>query len=192
MKTDPRVDAYIGTSAEFARPMLTKLRAQVHAIVPEAEETIKWGVPMLTWRGKNLCGLAAFKAHIAFFVQGDGDGGKQDGMGNFGKMRSPADLPSKAAITKLLKERMAVIDGTAAPPKKTPKPEAEMPADLAAALKAAGAAAQIFKDFSPSARREYIEWITEAKTEATRARRLQQAVEWIGEGKPRNWKYMKK
>ncbi|HRJ02375.1 MAG TPA: YdeI/OmpD-associated family protein [Hyphomonas sp.] len=192
MKTNPRVDAYIERSAEFARPMLRKLREQAHAICPDAEETIKWGVPMLTWRGKNLCGLAAFKAHAAFFVQGDAADEKQEGMGNFGKMRSIADLPTKADISKLLKERMKVIEGGAPKTKKPPKTELEVPADLARALKASKAAEWFFHDFPPSARRDYIEWITEAKTDETRARRLAQAVEWIAEGKRRNWKYVQK
>lgn len=192
MKQDPRVDAYIEKSAEFARPMLRKLRADIQAICPEAEETIKWGAPSFSYRGRNLCGMAAFKSHAACFVQGERKEDGAEGMGEFGKMRGMGDLPSKARISALLKARMKVIEGGAAKPRKAPKPELDVPADLAKALKASTAAARFFRDFPPSGRRDYIEWITEAKTDATRARRLAQAIEWIAEGKPRNWKYMKK
>ena len=112
-------------------------------------------------------------------------------MGNFGRC-DLADLPSKSDISKLLKARMKVIEGGAAKPKKAPKPELEVPADFARALKASTAAEWFFRDFPPSARRDYIEWITEAKTDETRVRRLAQAIEWIAEGKHRNWKYMQK
>lgn len=192
MTFDPRVDAYIGRAAEFARPMLLKLREQAHAVCPEAGEAIKWGMPALVWRGKNLCGFAAFKAHVAFFVQGESSGAESEGMGDFGKMQSMADLPTGAAITKILKARMKTIENGVAKPRKAPKPPPDVPPDLAKALKASKPAAKVFSAFSPSSQRDYVEWITEAKTDATRARRLVQAVEWIAEGKPRNWKYMKK
>ncbi len=192
MKTDPRVDAYIGRAQEFARPMLQRLREQAHAICPEAEETIKWGAPSLSWRAKNLCGLASFKSHVAFFVQGERKDEGAEGMGEFGKMRSMADLPTKAALAKLLKARMKVIEAGPAAPRKAPKPPPEVPPDLAEALKAAKPAADTFKALSPTNQRDYVTWITGAKQDATRARRLEQAIEWLGEGKARNWKYMKK
>lgn len=192
MSTDPRVDAYIAKARDFARPMLERLRGQAHAVCPEADEAIKWGVPALVWKGKNLCGFAAFKEHVAFFVQGESSDVEKDGMGEFGKMRSMADLPSKAALTKILKARMKVIEaGPSAKQKKSPKPTLDVPPDLAAALKKSRPAAKTFEAFSASNRRDYIEWITEAKQEATRTRRLAQAIEWMAEGKPRNWKYMK-
>lgn len=64
-----------------------------------------------------------------------------------------------------------------------------MPPDLAAALARHDAARKTFDAFAPSQRREYIDWLTEAKREETRARRLAQAVDWLTEGKPRHWKY---
>ncbi len=192
MPTDARVDAYIAKSAGFARPMLEKLREQAHALCPEAEEAIKWGMPALVWRGKNLCGFAAFKAHVAFFVQGERKEGGAEGMGEFGKMKSIADLPTKAAVAKVLKARMKVIEaGPTGKPKAT-KPPPEVPTDLAKALKASKPAAAIFMALSPTNQRDYVTWITEAKQEATRARRIAQAVEWLAEGKARNWKYMGK
>ena len=193
MQSDPRVDAYIDKSADFARPMLVRLREQARAICPDAEEAMKWSVPALIWRGKNLCGFAAFKAHVAFFVHGKGAGKDTEGMGVLGKMRSMADLPSKADLAKILKVRMKAIEaGPAARPARTPKPALDVPADLVKALKASKAAARTFRDFSPSNQRDYIEWITEAKQESTRTRRLAQAIEWMEEGKVRNWKYVKK
>jgi uncharacterized protein YdeI (YjbR/CyaY-like superfamily) len=191
MKTDPRVDAYIARSAEFARPMLQKLREQAHALCPEAEETIKWGAPSLSYRGKNLCGFAGFKHHIAFFVQGERKEEGAEGMGEFGKMRTPADLPAKAALTKVLKARMKVIESGASAPRKAPKPPPEVPPDLAKALKASKPAAATYKSFSPTNQRDYVEWINDAKQAETRARRIAQAIEWMAEGKARNWKYTK-
>jgi uncharacterized protein YdeI (YjbR/CyaY-like superfamily) len=192
MQTDARVDAYIAKSAVFARPMLQRLREQAHAICPEAEETIKWGAPSLSYRGKNLCGLAGFKSHVAFFVQGERKEEGAEGMGEFGKMRSPADLPTKAALAKLLKARMQIIEAGSATPRKAPKPPPEVPADLAKALKASKPAAATFKALSPTNQRDYVTWITGAKQDATRTRRIEQAVEWLADGKARNWKYMGK
>ncbi len=191
MKTDPRVDAYIEKSAEFARPMLAKLRADIHAICPQAEEAIKWGAPSFSYKGKNLCGIAAFKSHTACFVQGVRKDDGTEGMGEFGKMRGMADLPSKSALSKLLKARMKMIETGSASPRKPARPAPEVPAEFAKALNASKGAAKTFRAFPPSAQRDYIEWITEAKTDATRARRLAQSVEWISEGKQRNWKYVK-
>ncbi len=192
MQTDARIDAYIAKSAEFARPMLQKLREKAHAICPEAEETIKWGAPSLSYRGKNLCGLAGFKSHVAFFVQGEHKDEGAEGMGEFGKMRSMADLPTKAALAKLLKARMKVIEAGPAAPRKAPKPAPEVPPDLAKALKTSESAAATFNALSPFNKRDYVTWITDAKQDATRARRIEQSVEWLAEGKLRNWKYVRK
>jgi len=188
MQTDPRVDAYITKSAEFARPMLARLREMVHAICPEAEEAIKWGMPALVWRGKNLCGLAAFKGHVSLFVEGERKPEGGVGMGEFGKMRAMADLPTKAALTRMLRARMKAIE--AGPTRRVAKPPPEIPPDLAKALKTSKPAATTYKGLSPANQRDYVTWITDAKQEATRARRIAQAIEWLAEGKSRNWKYM--
>lgn len=190
MQTDARVDAYIAKSAEFARPMLTRLRERAHAICPEAVEAIKWGMPALVYRGKNLCGLAAFKNHVGLFVEGERKEQGAEGMGEFGKMRSMADLPTKAAFTKVLKARMKAIE--AGPTRRVAKPLPEVPPDLAKALKASMPAAATFTSLSPTNQRDYVTWITHAKQDATRIRRIEQAVSWLAEGKPRNWKYMAK
>ena len=195
MFPDPRIDAYIAKAAPFAQPILTHLRALVARTLPEAEETIKWSMPHWTIGGKNVAGMAAFKAHCAFMVHGDGRQGPEvnRAMGQYGKIAALADLPSDAALIANLRaaaKRVQTV-GTAlkARPVKTPKPEIAMPAEFAAALARVPAAQAEFEAFAPSHRREYLEWVTTAKAEATRAKRIDQAVEWIAEGKKRNWKY---
>lgn len=192
MSTDPRVDAYIAKAADFARPMLQKLRADIHSICPGAEETIKWGAPSFSHQGRNLCGIAAFKAHVACFVHGGAKPEGGAGMGEFGKMQSMTDLPSKAALAKPLKARMKIIEAGPAGKPTAVKPPPEVPPDLAKALKASKPAAATFKALPPSGQRDYVTWITEAKRAETRAQRVAQAAEWLAEGKPRNWKYMAK
>ncbi len=197
MKTDPRVDAYIAKSAKFAQPILRHLRKLVHAAWPKAEETIKWSMPSFTYHG-ILCGMAGFKAHctFGFWHQGvtkaiaatgrDAD----EAMGHLGRITSLADLPSDREMTSYIRQAAKLNEaGGPARPKPKPKKALAMPADLAAALKKNAKAGKAFSDFSPSARREYIEWITEAKREATRQARLGTAVGWIAAGKRRNWKY---
>ena len=193
--TDPRVDAYIDKAAPFAQPILTHLRALVRRALPEAEETIKWGMPHFTVAGKNVAGIAAFKAHCAFVIHGDGRQGEPEGegMGGYGKIAALSDLPAEAELEAKVKEaaqRVATI-GTALKPKtrKPAKPEIPMPGDFADALAAQPKAKATLDAFSPSQRREYLEWITEAKQAATRERRITQAIAWLADGKKRNWKY---
>jgi uncharacterized protein YdeI (YjbR/CyaY-like superfamily) len=64
-----------------------------------------------------------------------------------------------------------------------------VPQDLKSALARNAKARAAFEGFSPSHRREYVEWIEDAKRDDTRRKRLATAIEWMGEGKPRNWKY---
>jgi uncharacterized protein YdeI (YjbR/CyaY-like superfamily) len=196
---DPRIDAYIERAADFAKPILTYLRETVHAAVPEVEETLKWGHPSFTHRG-ILAGMAAFKGHCAFSLwKGSlivkADPAAERAMGQFGRIRSVADLPPKQALLGYLQRAAALNAEGVTPrrPKRAPKPPAAVPADLrdALAMKKHAKARATFDGFSPSARRDYVEWITEAKTDDTRARRLATALEWMAEGKPRNWKYMK-
>lgn len=194
-RRDPRVDAYIANSAEFARPILERFREVVHGACPEAEETLKWGMPHFVHRG-ILCHMASFKAHCAFGFQKsallfDGAPKRKEAMGDLGRVTSIADLPPKKELSRLVKAaRKLDEDGIAAPrAKASPKPPVEVPGDLAAALKSNAKARAAFEAFPPGHRREYVEWITEAKQEATRRRRLAQAVEWMAEGRSRNWKY---
>ena len=195
---DPRVDAYIAKAAPFARPILDHVRAIVHEACPDAEETIKWGMPAFTYAGGILCGMAAFKAHASFgfwkhaLVVGEGE--EQVGMGSFGKLETVRDLPPKKQLVAYVKKAAALnAQGVkasparkAAAPKAAPVPTPE----FAAALRKSKAATATFKAFPPGQQREYVEWIAEAKREDTRDRRIAQAVEWLAEGKPRNWKYM--
>lgn len=197
---DPRIDAYIAKSAEFARPILSRLRAVVHAACPEAEETLKWGAPSFTYRGKILCGMAAFKQHAAFGfwqgaqVTGSGMEAGAGAMGQFGRLTQLSDLPGKRELIGYIRQFMALIDSgakRATTKAAAPRASLDVPDDLAAALNKNAKARATFDGFAPGYRRDYIEWITEAKREDTRQRRLEQTIEWLDEGKPRNWKYMK-
>ncbi len=187
---DPRVDAYIAKAAPFAQPILAHLRALVHRTVPGLDETLKWSVPHFTYRGKNLAGFAAFKAHAAFMIHGEGR--QDEGMGSAGKIAALADLPADAVLAERLLAAKARIEegGTAAKaaPAKPAKAAIAMPEDFAAAL-AAGDARANFDTFPPGAQRDYLEWVVEAKRPETRAKRIATATEWIAEGKKRHWKY---
>ena len=195
-KKDPRVDAYIAKAADFARPILEEIRARVHAACPDVEETVKWSVPAFGYKGP-LCGMAAFKKHCIFgfwkspLVLGESRPGDNP-MGFREKLTSLEDLPSKSEFRANVKKAMALNDRGIKLPRaaRAPKAAIAVPGYFAAAVKKNKNAKAAFDTFSPSHRREYLEWITEAKTEATRNRRVAQAIEWMAEGKPRNWKYM--
>jgi len=193
---DPRIDAYITKSADFAKSILTHLRNVVHAACPDVEETMKWSSPHFDYKGEMMCGMAAFKEHCRFgFWKGSlipGVPSMSDlAEGPMGRITSVKDLPSKTVLTGYIKQAMKLNDtGVKAERMKGPPKKAlPTPPDLARALKANKSATASFEGFSPSAKREYIEWLTEAKTEETRTRRLETAIEWIAEGKTRNWKY---
>jgi uncharacterized protein YdeI (YjbR/CyaY-like superfamily) len=193
-KKDPRVDAYIAKSADFARPILTRLREIVHRGCPEVEETIKWGMPAFEYEG-ILGGMAAFKAHCAFNLwKGAMLGAKnRDAMGQFGRITSLSDLPKDSVLLGYVREAARLnAEGVKVSRKpREPRKPLATPSDLAAALKKNVRAKATFEGFSPSHKREYVEWITEAKTEETRRKRLGTAVEWMAQGKPRMWKYIK-
>ncbi|HVE77256.1 MAG TPA: YdeI/OmpD-associated family protein, partial [Gemmatimonadaceae bacterium] len=186
-------------SAPFARPILTHLREVVHEACPAVEETMKWSFPHFMYEGM-LCSMASFKEHCAFgFWKGalvlDGNGKSLDAMGSFGRITAVSDLPSKAKLRGYIKKAMALNEaGVTARPKKHPRKRATLPVPdyFTAALRENGRAMAAFEGFSPSHRREYVEWVTEAKGEETRQRRLATAIEWIAEGKSRNWKYARK
>lgn len=196
MTKDPRIDAYIAKSAPFAQPVLAHMRALVHRALPEAEEDIKWGMPNFLLKGKMLAAMAAFKAHCAFMIHGDNEGwAATEGMGSFGKITGLQSLPPDDTLkAKLLEAATRIeISGNAAlkTAKPAPKVAIAIPEDFAAALRGSPAAQATMENFAPSARREYLEWVTGAKQAATRERRIAQAVEWLAEGKKRNWKYQK-
>lgn len=197
---DPRVDTFLKRAPDFARPILTRLRAVIHAACPDVVETLKWGKPAFEYHGL-LCGMAAFKAHCTFgfwkhdLVCGKSEAGAKAGeaWGSFGRMTSVDDLPSDAAMKKLIKKAMALNEqGVKVTRRKAgTRPPIPMHPAFAKALAANPLAKEQFAAFSPSKQRDYLEWIADAKGEDTRQRRLDDAIAWIAEGKPRNWKYMK-
>jgi uncharacterized protein YdeI (YjbR/CyaY-like superfamily) len=195
LSREPRIDAYIANAQPFAQPILSHIRERVHAVVPEAEEAMKWSAPAFLHNGKILIVMAAFKAHAALnFWRGQeiGDSSAKAGaMGQFGKLKSVEDLPPDADLDALIREA-AALTAKAPAPRKTkhePKPPAAMHPEFEAALTKAPAARATLEAFPPGAQREYLDWISEAKQEATRQKRIASAVEWLSEGKRRNWKY---
>ena len=193
-KKDARVDAYIDSANDFAKPILKELRKRVHASVPGIVESLRWSAPTFLYKGRILAGMAAFKAHSVFgfwhplMRQGDTSLEGRNGFGRFEKM---GDLPRAATFAKLAKQAQKLVDeGVKAPPKpkSAPKPVV-VPADLAAALKRNAKARATFEGFPPSAKKEYVDWITLARREQTRAERLATTVGWLAQGKRRHWKY---
>jgi len=203
-KKDPRVDAYIDKAADFAKPVMNHLRALIHSTCPEVEETWKWSFPIFMYKGAIMCNMAAFKEHCSFgfwkaSLMTDTDDilekREKEGMGHLGKIYSLKDLPKDAVLKKYIKEAMKLNeDGVKLPPRKkaTEKDKKELivPDYFVKELKKNKNAAKVFDAFSYSHKKEYIEWFEEAKTEPTRNKRMAQAIEWMAEGKSRNWKYM--
>lgn len=199
---DTKIDAYIEEAQPFAQPILNYIRETVHEFCPDVEETTKWGMPFFTVRGNNLCSMAAFKAHCAFgfWLESEMKTMKEltkdiekDSMYSLGKIKSIEDLPSKAQFKKCIEEAVDLADrGVKIKKAKTNSEEIEVPEILMSALKDNTAAQKFFDGASPSFRKEYITWILDAKAEATAMKRTEQAVEWIAEGKGRNWKYEKR
>ena len=195
-----RVDAYIEKSPEYARPILNRIRQLFHKACPDIEETIKWSAPTFEHRGM-VASMAAFKNYVRLvFWKGrlltDRDGlleaGNNTDMAAM-KIANVDDLPSAKVMTAYIKEAVAVnVSGKKTPrPKRPPRAEVVVPDYFLAALKKNKKALAAFEGFSPSHRREYVEWITDAKREETRQKRIATAIEWLAQGKPRNWKYMK-
>jgi uncharacterized protein YdeI (YjbR/CyaY-like superfamily) len=202
-KRIPEVDAYIAKAAPFAQPILEKIRDAFHAASPEVTEVMKWSAPFFDYKGM-LGNMAAFKNHVSWgfwkaqlmkdphgILSATGEGGSMFG----GKASSVKDLPSKKVMLEYIKEAMRLNDEGVkikrGPSARSATP-LEVPADLSAALEKDKRAKSAFEAFSPSQKREYVEWLNDARQDATRAKRLATAVEWMAEGKPRNWKYMKK
>lgn len=166
----------------------------MHAAAPEAEEAIKWGAPAFTHAGQILLVMASFKAHAALnFWRGPelvGKAASEEAMGQFGKLKSLDDLPSDAELDKLIAAAAKLAETSKAPRKpKAPPKKAELHPEFAAALENAPKAKENYDNFAPGQKREYCDWINTAKRDATREKRIAQAVEWIGEGKTKNWKY---
>ena len=195
MPTDPRVDAYIGQSADFARPILRHLRALIHGRCPEVEEAIKWGKPFFVHRGRPLANMAAFKEHAAFGFwdrAATATGREGVAMGQYGRLTDIAALPPDAVLLDALDRALARIDAGEAP-RRPPRParrEAAVPPELAEALSGDAAATATWQGFPPGCRREYCDWIAGAKRPETRAKRVAQAIGQLREGKRLNWQYM--
>jgi uncharacterized protein YdeI (YjbR/CyaY-like superfamily) len=203
MSTDKRIDDYIKKSAPFAQPIPYHLRAIVHKACPGVTETMKWSFPHFDYKG-IFCSMAAFKQHCNFgfwkgslikdseqllFVVGD------TSMATFDKIASLDDLPSDKTLIAYIREAMRLNEEGIKLPAKEKKSEKKaeivVPEELTTALKRNKKALASFESFSPSHKREYIKWITEAKTDSTRERRIETTIEWLTEGKSRNWKYQK-
>jgi uncharacterized protein YdeI (YjbR/CyaY-like superfamily) len=208
---DPRIDAYIKKSPDFARPILEHLRQLVHKGCPDVQETIKWGHAFFDYKGGPLCNMAAFKQHCSFgfwkaSLLRDPSGLLQvvdkESAGHLGRLTSVKDLPADKILVAYIKEAAGLNEmGVKAAPGRTPKaagvpktPAAPLPvpAELGAALKKNKKAQTVFDAFPPSHRREYSEWIAEARTAATKDKRVATTIEWLTEGKSRNWKYKTK
>ena len=200
-KKDNRIDLYIANAKPFAQPILNHLRKLVHKGCPDVEETIKWGMPSFDYKGP-FCSMAAFKEHAVFgfwkaLLMKDAEKLKenqQNAMGHAGKIKSLKDLPSDTILMSWIKEAAKLNDdGVKLPPrKKTENKDLVIPDYFINALSKNKKALQTFEKFSPSHKKEYVEWIIEAKSEETRNRRMDTAIEWIADGKGRNWKYEKK
>lgn len=193
--TDPRVDAYIANAEDFARPILKHLRAVVHEACPEVEETIKWNFPVFEFHG-IMANMAAFTEHCAFgfwkasLILEDNDDRSDEAMGQFGRITSIDDLPPRNKLIAYVQKAMELNEKGIKPKKKArKKPELEMPQDFTAALREVTGALAAFETMPPSHRREYIEWITDARRDDTRRRRIAKAVDQISDGKSLNWKY---
>ncbi len=202
-KKDSRIDAYISKSADFAKPVLKHLRRLVHQACPDIQETMKWSFPHFEHQGV-LCSMAAFKQHCAFgfwkssVLSGSAakvNTSNTQAMGQFGRITSIDDLPSERQMLSLIKKAVKVNESKVKPSPRAAKTAPKLvkvPDYFMAALRRDKKALAVFENFSPSHKREYVEWVTEAKSDVTRKSRLAQAIEWMAEGKSRNWKYTKR
>ena len=194
MPTDPRVDTYIDESADFARDILAHLRALVHQHCPDVEETIRWRMPFFDYKRRPLANMAAFKSYAAFGLWDRNAltmGQQGDGAGQFGRIRTLEDLPDDMVLGEKIREGIAMIEAGEKPKRtaRAAKPEPDVPPAFAEALAQDTAATATFEAFSASCRREYCEWVGDAKRDETRAKRVAEAIAMLREGKKRNWKY---
>lgn len=198
--TDPFVDSYIEKSKDFAKPILSHIRSLVHQLCPDVVETKKWSFPHFDYKGEMMCSMAAFKEHCAFnfwkqsLLDASAFPAEKTAMGSFGRITSLKDLPSDKTFKKLIVDAMRLNDAGIKVAKAKPAGEKKVlvvPDILKAAIKTNALAAETFDNFPYSCKKEYVEWINEAKTDSTRDKRLATTLEWLSEGKRRNWKYEK-
>jgi len=193
-KKDPRVDAYIKRAQPFARPILKHLRKIVHAGCPHCQESIKWQSPFFDYKGP-VCFIAAFKQHAVFgFWKGRLlFGGKHKGaMGHFGRLTSIKDLPSKTKLIGYVRKAAEINERGIKARRRKSDAERKLvvPPDLKSALVKNAKAKKTFENFNYTHKKEYVEWITGAKRDETRKKRLKTAIQWLIQGKPQNWRYM--
>ena len=199
---DPRIDAYIANSADFAKPILNHFRTLVHAACPQVEETLKWSCPHFMYKGM-LCSMASFKNHCTFgfwkhsLILNKHQGAKPGdaSMGQFGRITALSDLPKDALLTRYIKEAARLNEAgikLPARPKPEKRKELAIPDEFMAVLKKNPKALSAFENFSYSHKKEYVHWISEAKRDQTRKQRIETALAWLAEGKPRHWKYTKR
>ena len=195
--TDPFVDEYIDKAQQFAKPILNHIRSLVHEACPDVVEKKKWSFPHFDYKGM-LCSMASFKEHLAFgfwkqsLLEASAFPAEKTAMGSFGRIKSLADLPDDATMKKLIHDAMKLNDDgikVAKPKPSGEKKELVVPEILIAALETNALASETFNNFPYSKKKDYVEWITEAKTDVTRDKRLSTTIEWLAEGKSRHWKY---
>lgn len=200
---NPRVDAYLASSAEFARPIMTHLRELIHRRCPAVVEEIRWGIPHFDYAGDMMCVFAAHRAHCSFTFLKESimsDPRLQQNPGlpaakrYMGRLASLENLPRDGELIALIGEAMQLNEQGIKVAPRPPKPPAqlEIHPEFSQALADNAAAQAIFDKQSPSFRKEYLVWINDAKTEATRSKRIAESLEWIAEGKRRFWKYQKR
>lgn len=197
LTVDPRINAYIEKSAEFAKPILTHIRKLVQKACPDITETMKWSFPHFDHKG-TVCSMASFKQNCAFgfwkqsLLEQAAFPTEKTAMGSFGRITSVKDLPSDKVMIGLIHQAVELNEkGIKVAKKPVEKKELVVPKDLTSALSKSKTAKVTFDNFSQSHKREYVAWIEEAKTEPTRNKRLATTVEWLSEGKSKNWKYEK-
>ncbi len=193
------IDQYIGKSQEFAKPVLLHFRELVHKVCPDVEEKIKWSFPHFDYKGQMLCSMAAFKNHcaIGFWKASLIDeklvekAKTEEAMGHLGKVTALKDLPSDKILTAYIKAGMKLNEAgiSVKKPAAAVKKEIVIHPALSTAIKKNKKAGVTWQKFSDAHKREYTEWINEAKTDVTRNRRIDTTIEWLSEGKSRNWKY---
>ena len=199
-KKEKVIDSYIARSADFAKPILNHIRALVHKTCPDVEEKMKWSFPHFDYKGEMMCSMAAFKQHMAFgfwkaALMKDPilkETAKSEvAMGHLGRITSLKDLPSDKKMTAWIKEAMKLNDQglKVAKPKPIANKELTVPDYFTKALAKNKKAKQVFDNSSYSFKKDYVMWLIEAKTVDTRNSRMATALEWIAEGKGRNWKY---
>ncbi len=199
--TNKAIDTYIDKSAAFAKPILNHIRQLVHKACPNVEEKIKWSFPHFDYKNEMMCSMASFKEHCALnfwkaALMKDPilleNARSEVSMGHFGRITSLKDLPADIKIIAFIEEAMELNDkGIKLPtrPKTIERKELVVPDYFDLAINKNKKAKATWDNYAYSHKKEYVDWITDAKSEAIRNKRMETAIEWIAEGKTRNWKY---